>query len=131
MRKRVDSRRLRTGTQRPNRRRAMAKRQLELIPRDEKKERPVKKGARKTAVLKASPASRVKAVPKSAAKKKPEAVRLTAADLATRQREISVSEFFTKNRHLLGFDSPAKALLRSEEHTSELQSHVNLVCRLP
>src|SRR6267142_4083764 len=111
MRKRVDSRRLRTGTQRPNRRRAMAKRQLELIPRNEKKERPVKKGARKTAVLKASPASRVKAVPKSAAKKKPEAVRLTAADLATRQREISVSEFFTKNRHLLGFDSPAKALL--------------------
>ena len=37
--------------------------------------------------------------------------RLTAADLAQRQREISVSEFFTKNRHLLGFDSPAKALL--------------------
>jgi DNA topoisomerase-6 subunit B len=28
-----------------------------------------------------------------------------------RQREISVSEFFTKNRHLLGFDSPLKALL--------------------
>ena len=27
------------------------------------------------------------------------------------QREISVSEFFTKNRHLLGFDSPLKALL--------------------
>jgi DNA topoisomerase-6 subunit B len=31
--------------------------------------------------------------------------------MATRQREISVSEFFTKNRHLLGFDSPRKALL--------------------
>src|SRR5712691_2223288 len=28
-----------------------------------------------------------------------------------RQREISVSEFFTKNRHLLGFDNPRKALL--------------------
>jgi len=38
-------------------------------------------------------------------------VRMTAHDLAARQREISVSEFFTKNRHLLGFDSPAKALL--------------------
>ncbi len=38
-------------------------------------------------------------------------VHLTAHDLAARQREISVSEFFTKNRHLLGFDSPAKALL--------------------
>ncbi|MGB5514800.1 MAG: ATP-binding protein, partial [Thermoanaerobaculia bacterium] len=31
--------------------------------------------------------------------------------MAARQREISVSEFFTKNRHLLGFDSPTKALL--------------------
>ena len=39
------------------------------------------------------------------------APRRTAAELATKQREISVSEFFTKNRHLLGFDSPAKALL--------------------
>ncbi len=28
-----------------------------------------------------------------------------------RQREIAVSEFFSKNRHLLGFDSPQKALL--------------------
>ena len=28
-----------------------------------------------------------------------------------RQREIAVSEFFAKNRHLLGFDSPQKALL--------------------
>jgi DNA topoisomerase-6 subunit B len=35
----------------------------------------------------------------------------TAADLATQQRDISVSEFFAKNRHLLGFDNPAKALL--------------------
>ena len=30
---------------------------------------------------------------------------------AKQQREISVSEFFTKNRHLLGFDNPQKALL--------------------
>ncbi|MBM3988019.1 MAG: DNA topoisomerase VI subunit B [Planctomycetes bacterium] len=37
--------------------------------------------------------------------------RKTAQELAERQREISVSEFFTKNRHLLGFDSPLKALL--------------------
>lgn len=35
----------------------------------------------------------------------------TAETLAGKQREISISEFFTKNRHLLGFDSPAKALL--------------------
>ncbi|MFH2201599.1 MAG: DNA topoisomerase VI subunit B [Elusimicrobiota bacterium] len=35
----------------------------------------------------------------------------TAAEMGASQREISVSEFFTKNRHLLGFDSPRKALL--------------------
>ena len=35
----------------------------------------------------------------------------TAQELAHRQREISVSEFFTKNRHLLGFDNPRRALL--------------------
>jgi DNA topoisomerase-6 subunit B len=35
----------------------------------------------------------------------------TAVEMGARQREISVSEFFTKNRHLLGFDSPRKALL--------------------
>ncbi len=39
--------------------------------------------------------------------------RATAEMMASRQREISVSEFFTKNRHLLGFDNPAKALLTS------------------
>ena len=33
--------------------------------------------------------------------------------MASRQRDISVSEFFAKNRHLLGFDNPRKALLTS------------------
>jgi DNA topoisomerase VI subunit B len=37
--------------------------------------------------------------------------RQTAETMATRQREISISEFFSKNRHLLGFDNPQKALL--------------------
>ncbi len=37
--------------------------------------------------------------------------RETAESLAKKQREISVSEFFLKNRHLLGFDNPRKALL--------------------
>lgn len=42
----------------------------------------------------------------------PEArVTVSATELGARQREISVSEFFTKNRHLLGFDNPRKALL--------------------
>lgn len=35
----------------------------------------------------------------------------TAESMAARQRDISVSEFFAKNRHLLGFDNPRKALL--------------------
>jgi len=34
-----------------------------------------------------------------------------AEELGLRQRDISVSEFFAKNRHLLGFDNPRKALL--------------------
>jgi len=34
-----------------------------------------------------------------------------AEQMARGQREISISEFFTKNRHLLGFDNPSKALL--------------------
>jgi DNA topoisomerase-6 subunit B len=41
----------------------------------------------------------------------PRAPRATAESLAQKQREISVSEFFAKNRHLLGFDNPSKALL--------------------
>jgi DNA topoisomerase-6 subunit B len=34
-----------------------------------------------------------------------------AIELAKKQREISVAEFFEKNRHLLGFDNKRKALL--------------------
>jgi len=34
-----------------------------------------------------------------------------AETMAKAQRSISVSEFFAKNRHLLGFDNPRKALL--------------------
>lgn len=49
----------------------------------------------------------------AAAAKPPAKRRATAQTLATGQRDISVSEFFAKNRHLLGFDSPRKALLTS------------------
>jgi DNA topoisomerase-6 subunit B len=34
-----------------------------------------------------------------------------AEQLAKKQKEISVSEFFERNRQILGFDSPTKALL--------------------
>ncbi|MEO0650054.1 MAG: DNA topoisomerase VI subunit B [Planctomycetota bacterium] len=62
-----------------------------------------KKKTAKKAATKAAPGASTKA---PATRKK-----RSAEDLAATQREISVSEFFTKNRHLLGFDSPLKALL--------------------
>ena len=36
---------------------------------------------------------------------------IKAVELAKEQREISISAFFEKNRHLLGFDNPIRALL--------------------
>ncbi len=50
-------------------------------------------------------ASVVKAAPKKQKRRE------TAESMAARQKEIAVSEFFAKNRHLLGFDNPRKALL--------------------
>ena len=44
-------------------------------------------------------------------KKVKEAPERISAENMAKAREISVSEFFAKNRHLLGFDSPRKALL--------------------
>jgi len=38
-------------------------------------------------------------------------VEITGEELAQKQKEISISEFFEKNKHLLGFDNPTKALL--------------------
>jgi DNA topoisomerase-6 subunit B len=50
--------------------------------------------------------------PRTSGARKPVASeRVSAESLAGKQREISVSEFFAKNRHLLGFDNPTKALL--------------------
>ncbi len=43
--------------------------------------------------------------------KLPKRKRETAETLAGKQKDIAVSEFFAKNRHLLGFDNPRKALL--------------------
>src|SRR6516165_5906495 len=52
------------------------------------------------AEAKATPAARDKPRPRTAAER-----------MGEQQRDISVSEFFTKNRHLLGFDNPSRALL--------------------
>jgi DNA topoisomerase VI subunit B len=58
------------------------------------------------------PPSAIAEAPKSTTSnsKKP-ARRETAETMATKQKDIAVSEFFAKNRHLLGFDNPRKALL--------------------
>src|SRR4026208_1583441 len=50
-------------------------------------------------------------VPEPAVQKKAPQQQITAVEMGARQREISVSEFFTKNRHLLACDTPRKALL--------------------
>ncbi|MBU0666089.1 MAG: DNA topoisomerase VI subunit B [Nanoarchaeota archaeon] len=44
-------------------------------------------------------------------KDQPEVEQVKAHEMAKKQREISISEFFEKNRHLLGFDNKRKALL--------------------
>ncbi len=54
--------------------------------------------------------ARKKPARKKAARKR-SVKRLSAQDMARSQREISVAEFFAKNRHLLGYDNPSKALL--------------------
>ncbi len=61
--------------------------------------------ARKRSAAKASAARKRAATPKQPVAGD------AAEEMAARQRDISVSEFFAKNRHLLGFDNPSKALL--------------------
>jgi len=58
-----------------------------------------------------SEAAAARDVDVAAARHHPPRKHRTAEHLAAKQREISVSEFFAKNRHLLGFDNPRKALL--------------------
>jgi DNA topoisomerase-6 subunit B len=90
--------------------------QMDLFLAERQKEAGVKAAAAppSTAVRGAAAARQPSgpiAVPGPAARKKGARRRETAETLGRRQREISVSEFFQKNRHLLGFDNPAKALL--------------------
>src|SRR5262249_46779876 len=44
-------------------------------------------------------------------KPQPSKPTVSAIEMGARQREISVSELFTNNRHMLSFDNPRKALL--------------------
>jgi len=75
------------------------------------------KSKAKPAAAAKTPAGPKAADPKAAEAKAPDSKpakansTVSAVEMGARQREISVSEFFTKNRHLLGFDNPRKALL--------------------
>ncbi|MEF8879962.1 MAG: DNA topoisomerase VI subunit B [Candidatus Thermoplasmatota archaeon] len=40
-------------------------------------------------------------------------VKITAQELAKKQKKISVAEFFEKNKHILGFGNPTRALVTS------------------
>src|SRR5881409_3566279 len=77
----------------------------------------LKSKAKSKAKPEAATAKTPAADPKAAEAKAPDAkpakpaTTISAVEMGARQREISVSEFFTKNRHLLGFDNPRKALL--------------------
>jgi len=76
-----------------------------------------KSKAKPEAATAKAPAGQKGIDPKAAEAKAPDAkpakpaTTISAVEMGARQREISVSEFFTKNRHLLGFDNPRKALL--------------------
>lgn len=72
------------------------------------KSRAAAKSSRDQASAEASPAETNGAATNGAPHPKR---RTTAQAMAAKQRDISVSEFFAKNRHLLGFDNPRKALL--------------------
>src|SRR6266571_3307573 len=77
----------------------------------------LKSKARSKAKPEAATAKTPAVDPKAAEAKAPDAkpakptTTISAVEMGAQQREISVSEFFTKNRHLLGFDNPRKALL--------------------
>src|SRR3989339_1025394 len=71
----------------------------------------VKKSKSEKNIDAAKTLSRSEAAEKAAGKKAKTSVAATAESMAAKQRDISVSEFFAKNRHLLGFDNPRKALL--------------------
>ncbi len=85
--------------------------------------RPAKKTAAKGKARSAAPAKKKKAGGASSAEatgqkkkepaKKAARERVSAEKMSEQHREISISEFFTKNRHLLGFDNASRALLTS------------------
>src|SRR5262245_56491842 len=83
---------------------------LHAAPKAKPAKKPGKRAAKRpAAAVPAEPAPPPTAPVRTPKGGKP--AREDAHTMAARQREISISEFFTKNRHLLGFDNPQKALL--------------------
>ncbi len=77
-----------------------------------KKKAPARKASAAKSKAPAKKAAHKKKAPQRSAKKPAEPrKRATAKEMSAQARDISVSEFFAKNRHLLGFDNPSKALL--------------------
>ncbi len=70
-----------------------------------------KKAAKKKAAKKTAKKRTTSPAPPSTGRRRRVPRAATAESMAAKQRDISVSEFFAKNRHLLGFDNPRKALL--------------------
>ena len=88
---------------------AKAKKVVEVIAAEAAVEKEVAKTQSKEAIVKVKKAAVSKI--KKATHIKDEDIAAQAEAMALQQRDISVSEFFAKNRHLLGFDNPSKALL--------------------
>jgi len=73
-----------------------------------------KSGKKRVKKTKKEDSAPPKAVPKKVKKIEvisDDRIEAKAISMSKKQKEISVSEFFAKNRHLLGFDNPRKALL--------------------
>ncbi len=99
----------------------VAKGQMELFGGDEKpasksKKTTKKKVAKKKVVKKVAKAKKTTEKKAKASSRhvdpiSEDKIEAKAHEMAGNQKEISISEFFAKNRHLLGFDNPRKALL--------------------
>src|SRR5713226_5276458 len=107
---------MRAMAKRARKSKAAVKSKLARKSKPEPKSKAKAKAKREAATAK-TPAGSKGPDPKAAEAKTPDAkpakpaTTPSAVEMGARQREISVSEFFTKNRHLLGFDNPRKALL--------------------
>ncbi len=71
----------------------------------------VKKKVAKKTIAKKAKVKKTKKTKKTVSAIKDDQIESQAKAMASKQRDISISEFFAKNRHLLGFDNPSKALL--------------------